>query len=209
MISDVYQLTHTMLWNNAEPMVNVYFYQRNTGLGTAQQLANAWSEDVLPAIRAWQSQIVWHDRCEVINLGDLTDFGGTNYTNTRGLNTSADPLPAFNAVQYTLRAGSRAVRPGSKRYPGITEGDVTAGVITSSGVITQLNALGAALIANIQAGTGETFAPVIVKRVKYAPEPGKVAYRLPETTGELVAPGITGYSLNFNISHQVSRGNAR
>jgi hypothetical protein len=160
-------------------------------------------------VEPFQHANIEHVLARAYSLGDLTDFAEVSQTGNTG-NASGDMLPSFNAVNFTLRAASRAVRPGSKRIVGLAEGMVAGDFITNATTIGEMNAYRLALAATIESPNDNTeYFPVIVKRVPYTTSKGTEAYRWPTTDAELVAPAVTGALLNLRVSHQVSRGNSR
>lgn len=208
-LDDIYVIEDHQTYNGVEPLLNVYTYQRTDAAGSAVGLAAAFIQDVMLEIEAVQTTLVAHTLVRVYSLGDLTDFAETTLTDHLG-NINSPTLPSFNAVNYTLRAASRAVRPGSKRYAGIPEADVTNDTITAPAYIALLEALRVQLSDVIESpGDSSTYFPVVVKRVPYVTPKGNDAYRWPQPGDTLVAPAITGALLNLKISHQVSRGNSR
>lgn len=207
-----YQLTLVQLMNT-EKLHNVFFYRTDAVGATAQNLGQAFEEDILPLINDLQNVAVSNSLLRVINLGDLTDFWEKALTGA-GLNTSSESLPAHDAINYTLRLNTRAVRPGSKRISGIPESAQSNGIITVGSYITQMNTLRTALYDTIAYNTTPAVAyqPVVIKRVKETETVNgqeKVTYRLP-TPSETVEYGdVVSCLVNTKISHQISRGNGR
>jgi len=185
---------------------NIFTYQRDD-TGLAIDLKTAFVANVLNLINFIQFGDIKNVLLRITNLGDLSDNWDEPLTG-EGAVTAGQMLPVHDAVNFTLRPTSRAVRPGSKRFSGISESFQAGGTITDSGYIGDLNDLKAGLGTVIDSGDGDTFTPVIVKRVKYNPDPDRpehFAYRFP-TIGETpVVSTISGVLLNTRVSHQVSR----
>jgi hypothetical protein len=138
-------------------------------------------------------------------LGDL----GEETVGTGG-GITGEMLPVFNAVNFTIKPASRAVRPGSKRIAGVPETVQLDGTITDSSYITALNGLRVAMGNEISTDDVNFYRLVTIKRVAYDvpdSDPVRVAYRFPETDGELVFAPVRNILLNTKVSHQVSRGN--
>jgi hypothetical protein len=192
----------------SEPLHNIFTYHK-TGSGGAEELAAAFIDDLLPAIQILQTGDIITESVYAYSLGDLTDLAEV-VVGTAGGGGDADMLPIFNALNFTLKPTSRAVRPGSKRFAGIPESAQADGFITLGGYITGIEGLRTALDSGLDGGTGETFEIVVVKRVKYEvpdSDPVRFAYRFPETDEELVYSTVRTVLSNLKISHQVSRGN--
>ena len=111
-------------------------------------------------------------------------------------------LPSFMAAHVKLIRGNNRVRHGHKYVVGLCENDSDGNVWTSASMaFTQVlaNSFAAQLNAG---GVVDVFKPVILGRIRYNPEPGKFAYRLPTSveemgdqwsyvTAALVSPGVT------------------
>lgn len=208
-LADIYVLEDVQIIHGAEEVRNVYTYQRDGESGSAEELVAAFLQDVQPEIENIQTNAVEHVLCRAYSLGDLTDFFEQTETGNVG-NLVVLTLPSFTAVNFTLRAASRAVRPGSKRYAGVPEEAVANDTINQASYITALNALRIQLAAVITSpNDATTYSPVIVKRVPYVTDKGNDAYRYPVPGDTLVAPLVTGALVNLQVSHQVSRGNSR
>lgn len=208
-LNDIYILEDKQTWNSGEEVLNVYQYQRLAPEGTAADCIQAFEQSMLTAIRALQINLVNHALLRCYNLGDLEDFAELTLSGQAGVN-SGEALPVFAAVNFTLRPGSRAIRPGAKRIAGIPENVTANGVITNSTYLASMETLRVKMFTNIQDTPSETeYQPVIVKRIKYTTSGGTEAYRFPEPGDTLVVSPVTGCLVNINVSHQVSRGNGR
>lgn len=208
-LSDCYMLRDVQRYEGEE-ILNVYFFQDLLLASIAQNVVEAFETGFLPKVTGIQTSNVTHVLLDAVNLADPSNFY-EKVISAAGTTTS-DPLPAFNAVNYSLRINSRALRPGSKRYCGIAEEYTTKNLITNSGYIALLETLRGQQSDILLSGVLETFQPIVVKRVKYNPDPeqpDKFAYRLPETDEEFVFGNVIDAFLNLNVSHQVSRGNGK
>jgi len=204
-LSDVYQLIDHQQYINQD-IENVWFFEKLDPAGTAADLIQAFITDLLPAVRQIQGSGFYHAFVDCLNLGDLGDFD-TEVTNVFGTAGGGDLLPSFNAVGYSLKPATRAVRPGSKRFAGILEAVVTNGAITEPTFVANVEALRIKLDDNVVGALSE-YQPVIVKRIKYVPDPEKpdhFAYRLP-TAGDPLVLGLVKQAVtNPEVTSQVSR----
>jgi len=201
----VLDLTQTFL---NEPIHNIFTYERQEEDGAPINLINAFIEDVMPALNILQSNKILNRSLKAYSLGSL-DLIDERVVAAGGA-ISGDMLPVFNAINYTLKPTSRAVRPGSKRFAGVPEAVQVDGTITDAAYITAMEGLRVAIDASISDEVGGFWAPVVVKRVKYVPDPERpdhFAYRFPEIGETPVYAALRAVLLNTKISHQTSRGN--
>lgn len=209
-LNDIMKLTlHQTYGTGGEPSQNDFFYLQETVEGGANTLTNAFYDTILPLINACQHGIMKNTRIRTINLFDLGDFNERTLSST-GTNADggAEALPFFNAFNVTLRVSTRAVKPGSKRFSGLSEFHNAAGVLV--GLDTQLPALLAALDDPLEnEGLAATFRPIVVKRIEYTTSKGTQAYKLPETPEDAVYGFVQSAFCNMKVRHQDSRGNGR
>lgn len=115
-------------------------------------------------------------------------------------------MPLHDAVNFTLRTNTRAVRPGKKRISGFVESKQSKGMIVDATFISALNTLRVQLATPSEGGSGAVYTPVIIKRVKETDEEtGEVTYRLPATEGELVYGVVQTALVNLQVTTQRSR----
>jgi len=193
-----------------EEFRNTFFYRRlGGGTDTAQALAN-WENLIEPKLQDVTCSILTYVRLDAVNLGDPTDFATLALGDTGNVVTQSSPF--HTAINFTYKLNTRAVRPGSKRITGIPENVTTFNVITDVAYIASLELLRAELGFNLRSGGVDNWKPVVVKRIKYVPDPAhptRFAYRLPETDLELVFGDVVAVLVDTRLSHQVSRGNGR
>jgi hypothetical protein len=202
--SSLWQVIHNQDYKG-QVVQNVYFYRRAVGAGVSFNLAADWVEVILPLVNALQSSNVHNTNLLVQNMGDLSDFDEFTLT-TSGL-LEAEAMPIFNAVSYTFKPNTRAVRHGGKRIAGIPEAEATEGVITNSGYLTAMQNLKAAYAANL-VGAEDTWEPVLIKRIKTAisgTTPVKYRYTLPGVGDDATVAGILAVSVSNLVKHQTSR----
>lgn len=211
-LSDVFMATFEQhVSGSAEQLLNMFFYRKNTGLGTAQDLWETLTDDgnLIDLINNCQVTQVVNSNLKVINLGDLEDFYDVGVPNGGVL--ESEMLPIFNAMSFTLKLSTRAVKPGRKSFSGLGESFQANGVITFGDVLGNMEVLRIALAAVTGVTGGIDYQPVVIKRVLRAadethPNP---RYTLPITDEELVVADVVAAVFSTRIKHQTSRGNGR
>lgn len=205
-LNTVYQVRSRQTWGvGGKPMESVWFYDHTAGSGVAADLAVAWGTALGAPVNALQTNQVRNVSIDVINLGDFSDFASVPWLGGGG--SVGDTLPPFNALSYTQKVSTRAVRKGSKRISGIPESVVTNGVVTEAGYQAFMETLRIAMQIEIVTGT-DTFLPVVVKRIKepvVGTVPLQYTYRLPAVGDTLTLGEVVVVLTTFNVGHQVSR----
>lgn len=202
-VGDVYQIVDTQV-QDGQTMLNVYFYKvqsMSVTDNTAADVAQAFIDHVLPDVVAVQSTVVLHTQIEAKNLFNEAD-AHTIAISAAGEAGGSDAFGTFEAFGFQLIGDNHAVRNGAKRVPGVFETGVVDGVVTSSTLITALNALAAIYFSNMPWGllAAEILIPVIVKRIHDGSE-----YRLPTNSGEAVTSRIVDSGWSPLVTSQVSR----
>lgn len=200
---DVYEIVDTSEFNG-QKVLNVFFYEITVlpiG-GGSTDVCTAYIEQMLPLITAWQSADVVHTSVKARNLFDDVD-AHEELISVPGADTTGDPLGTFEAVPFRLAGNNAAVRNGAKRFPGLTEGAQTNGVIDAPTVVAALADLGVELSAAMLWGVLDagTLVPVIVKRILVTVG----EYRLPANQGEAVLSRIVDAIFSPLTTSQVSR----
>lgn len=208
-INGLYQLEDVQLYPTGEQVLNVWFFFSDDPAATAEDLTLAFNNDIVTAMQNLQSEQFFHTNIRAANLGDPADFYDRTLVDANGTQ-AADCQPAYVALNYTLRAATRAVRPGSKRIGGMPDISTafTNGVAVNSFFLADAETLRAAMVTPITAA-GAEYQNVIVKRIPYVTEEGNDAYRLPQTSVEAQYFNVVAALFNNRLSHQVSRGNSR
>ena len=206
-IVDMYNIVHDMTLLN-KPMLNVYQVERANSGETAGAVSDAFQNDILPAIRLFQTNDVVNNELRIFNMGDPLDFGSFTLSASLGFRTGL-VSPRFVSAGIRFPSTNRDVRSGFKRFAGAEESDYTDGVIIGA-TITLLNNIADAMLANWTASADSHTVCnfVIVKRVCKTLEPVTekcLQYRLPETDGELVFYTPTSRITQSDITSQVSR----
>jgi hypothetical protein len=210
-IDQIYQLTDNQRFPTGEIVQNVYFFADEGASGSAEDLTLAFNNDMLTGIiRDLQSDDFEHISVEAHSLGAFDDFYVRVLTGAVG-GRSGDCLPAFNAINFTLRTSSRAVRPGSKRIGGLPDETTLYlnGQVVDSAMLGFMEDIRVAMATVINAGEGD-YTPVVVKRIPVAAtEDHGAYYRLPGIGDVLEYFPVVTCLVNPIITHQVSRGNGR
>ena len=205
-ILDLYQLVLTQTISG-EVTQNTFHYVAGEGDASAAKLAEAFIATVLPKINAIQgSTWVVNTLVRVIHLFDLSDFYESALTGTGDTEQGGGNLPTHDAVNYTLRVNTRAIRPGKKRFGGLPMAGQQNGVFTGANYVGRLNTLRVQLGTNLTGSDTIVYQPVVVKRIREVDAgTGAVTYRLPANAGEAVTGAVTTVLLNMNVSHQDTR----
>jgi hypothetical protein len=154
--------------SQSQILLNVYCYEQISGSGGAEELANTWETEVLPAVLDIQSANVGHTNIIVNNLDDLSDFFDKGLTGQNG-SVSGDMLPVYDAFVLKMVRGTRASRNGWKRIPGVAESAQHDGIVGST-TFTALGTLAGLLFDELDAGDGNTWKLRIWRRHREASE---------------------------------------
>lgn len=198
---DVYQIVDIASFLG-EQAVNVYFYEQNNVLSpsdTAAELGDRFIAEVMPSIRAAQSTNVVHQQMNVTNLFDPSDQS-IRFHSLAGTKGTTETTSLFEALGMVLNHDNGALRPGSKRYPGLDEVDISNGVLTNAGTLALFNTLAGVLNNTLTDGVLAAWLPVVVGRIL-----DSGAYRLPANSGEAVVGAILSAVVNTLITTQNSR----
>lgn len=198
-VADTYRLRVVGLFGSVE-WNNVFFY-RDTAVGgpSPESVGSGFWTKVKAAWRAFlpTNTGLTVQRIEVEALfGDHEFF---NYSipvaeqqGTRAL--VGDFMPAFVAATVKLEVGTRATRPGSKRFVGLLENDVTQPQLVA-GTLTIVQTLADLLDQTFTAtSTAINLTPVVVGYP--TPPPVSQPLRVQDVTNAIAQP---------YVSHQVSR----
>lgn len=169
------------------------------------------------AIRASQHVAVSYDQVSVVDVYSATDFYETPFLQAATGARTGEAMPPFVAMGYRTGRVRRDIRRGTKRFVGLSESDVNG--IAYTGSFTPLltavaNKLGATLTYDDEGNT-ISFAPVVVGKKKYTPDPlrpERVAYKYYPTLTEQLDHIATGASWDYystprsQTSRQVGKG---
>lgn len=141
-------------------------------------------------IAATQVVAVTFDFISVRDMYSVTDFYETPFLNPLVGGQAGEGLSPALASGFRTNRTRSDIRRGSKRFVGAGETNVGAGGSFTPAGLVQLNALAAAMSATVtydDEGNTLSFAPVILGREKYVPDPlrpERVAYRKYPTEAE-------------------------
>lgn len=165
-LGDLLQITdfQTLL---SQQVLNVYYFRVVSLTGFTDDGYPSildWYEDtILPAVVAVQGTGLVHTRLLIQNLSNGLDFVDRPLSPTVAGTRVGNMMPPFVAWSFRLVRESLATRNGAKRYGGVVEEDVSAGVATAD-VSDELAALAAVLDNDIVVGLATLAEPVIVRR---------------------------------------------
>lgn len=186
---DLYQVKlHQTSFVRRQPMLNVFWYEQTSGAGGADKLYEAFETEVRAVLATLQSSEVEHDKVEIINTGDPTDFHTEVYASAGGSVNGADTAD-FLAFGFRLERATRNLRHGYKRFAGVCEEHIDAGNLASSYATIASN-VGTALAADIDdVAQANTFSPRIVRVTRT--NPGVLPAQYSYLTGSIA--GVTFY----------------
>lgn len=188
---------------DGQSAMNVYQYEVTVSPSTksAAEVAEAWWNHVKTNYRALAVSGGGRqfDKVVVRELnnptGELAEFSvpAGEQDGTRAAGSLGPYLPTANAVGVRLTVGTRATRPGQKRIPFLTEGDVTGNPVGAT-FIGLTEALMGTMTGTITLGDPAEFVvldPIITRK---------------DATGAVTAhQPVTGFIVNPYVSSQVSR----
>lgn len=205
---DLIELVHEQTYLG-QLVNNVYFFEAIIADASLEDLATWFETNLVPDIKGVQNDAVIHVALRLRNIFNLAEVFEEPLTGT-GVNVSgALELPSFVAASFRLDHDNAVVRPGYKRYCGLTETTITDALL-ASGPLLGLAAIAENLV-NPPAIPNPDWAHVIVKRLcqQANPDPNGVPsclkYRLPENQGEYDA----GYPVSWEIQPQPTTQNSR
>lgn len=183
--------------------LNVFFF-RGTDLADvdATQISGAFIEQLYPPIALIAPDDVYFETLAVRDIFGTASPYITTIAEAGGAG-SRDVMPPFNALSFVLNVATNLTRPGHKRFGGVYEVAQTDGIITDSGLITDLNDLAEQLatpLKDLTLGIVDWGIPIVVGRIF---DNGN--YRLPSSVGELIANVIVNAAVSLVVSSQISR----
>lgn len=140
----IYQLTLSGSHGTAE-VISTWSYRISSLLQpSALSVAEAFRDEVLPAIVVPLMANMIFTNIEVIDVLDIENFASLPVTET-GDRTVVDALTAFIVYSLKLVRSSRDMRSGWKRFSGLGEADV-AGAAFAAGFIAFVDSVSADII---------------------------------------------------------------
>jgi len=190
--------------NQADQM---FFYKFTSGgSGNASDLATEFRDEVVPLIAAiLQNQVpIFHTR--TVNLFNDADWEDFPISPAEMGTRTGQPLPPINVAAFKSAKPSSSQAPARKRFGALSESDVQGnGLQDVSGFFAALNALATKLGEAMVTGTGNTYEPVIVKRIAYTAPSGKKAYRLPASQAEADDFPAINWGWDNVVTSQITR----
>ena len=205
---DVIELVHEQTYLG-QTVNNVYFFEAAVAEASMSDLANWFETNVVTKVKLLQNDLVNHVNLRLRNLFNEAETLEEPLTGTGTITSSDIELPSFIASQVRLEHASGAVRPGFKRYTGMTEGSLTDGLLNIT-PISKLEDI-ADLLVNPPVVANSGWAHVIVGRLCEVPNPTPnevpacLKYRLPQNQAELVVAYPIAYTVYAQITSQNSR----
>lgn len=129
--------------------LNIYYFKSRSGnVDPIINTANSFWATFGDYIRSCQSGAVQHLAITIEDLGGTRDYAQYDIPSGSafGLLGNGDTMAPYQATELKFSAGSRLVKPGSKRYAGVDEGDIGPGGYLTAPMLGHLNALGAAFL---------------------------------------------------------------
>ena len=205
--NDVYSVT-VQGGNSGAETRNVFFYKASptSSSATAASLRGGFMLSVMVDMRGILSTGWPVFKVVTLNLFNPTDWEEFNITPILAGTRTGERAVQFLAVAFKSAKPASNQQPARKRFGYLSESDISSGAIVGGGAFeTALAALATELGQSIVVGGTQTYAPVIVKRIKYTTDEGNVAYRLPTALGEAVTYPAISWVYDPIISPQITR----
>jgi len=150
-----------------QPTRNVFYYLQTNGVAdAAQELIDAFMNDVLQAVRATVTTATIYTNIFCKNLDNLEDFASFTISPSQAGNVDADTLPPFVCWSYIYRRATLAVHNGWKRFAGVPETFQDGGVAAGGGTSALLVAVADSLEDALSNVAGDSFNPVIMRKTR-------------------------------------------
>ena len=203
--SDLYELRINGTVASQE-VVNVFHLERVSSVYTAQDLTNAFENWVLPSWRLSVHSGFQFLSAYAYRLADAEDWHERFFTSIFGQRTGGEAYAPFVACAMRFARKRLDMRNGYKRFAGLSEADVTGGLISTT-VQSLFLTLGGKLMGVWETDEADAaFHFHIVKRVPYTPAGStKTAYRLPESAGEYIYYRPSDVSVPRELTSQNTR----
>jgi len=183
---------------------NEFWYRQGSGAGDAAELAEAFIDVVLAAMRAIQASVVLYNLLKVYNWGNEADFVELDLTGLNGLDTNT-AHPPFCALGFSTPRKLASMKAGQKRLAGALESNDTNGLITNAAYLTKMDDCADAFSDDLVGGTtGSTWGMVIVQRV-LTRVGSKQYYIVPNPIGTGQWYPADEWSKKVQVTSQVSR----
>lgn len=208
-MANLYQLVLTSVLNSdlSNPFVNVFHYMVSDVLPSTA-VANALSETFNLGVVQGLTHIVTSNTnfVSIVATAPQAPSVLSITTLTSNGDRLGQAMPRFVTWGFKMPRQRGDMRSGYKRFGACSESDVS-GNAPASGVVGELGDVAEEMSAPLSftvGGVAVGAVPVIVKRIKYTTDEGKIAYRVPGPGDPLTYYEATGWTFQ-EISTQNSR----
>lgn len=189
-------------------ILNVYMVQREDSSATALSIAQAYDDQILSPLLPLQDIAVTHEKIEVENVVDATDFA-TVVPSPNGGTRVGEATPGFQAFSIQFNRLRTDMKNGQKRFMVGIETDYHAD-FWLSGFVTSMETIRDAILDTWVRDATPTIPEcnfVVIKRIcSTTPSPPCAgSYRLPVDDAELVFYQPTSGIARDTVRSQVSR----
>jgi hypothetical protein len=126
-----YQLNDLWVTASGINFRNTYFYRAQSGSPAANDLAQAFQNDIVPELADLLHVNMTHSSIVVFNLDDTGDFDTLNDGATDGVRGGI-AMPNFVATSIRFNRSNRLFRDGHKRYGLMSQSDVSGNNIAAA-----------------------------------------------------------------------------
>jgi len=201
-LSRYYELQLSYRWTNTTAKLFFHLWKA-TEDSKAEDLYNAFVYCIREPLRYCTCVTSHMTSAWIFNLSESTDFHLATF-NLPGYQAGR-ALPGHDAAVLQFPTKDRAMKPGSKRLPFVSQTYCFQGQVYSD-MIGWMQNLGAALISPwYDEEVENTFDYRIVKRISYMSDKGKLCWRLPQRDEELQDYGPDSYVIKKYYGPQVTR----
>lgn len=185
-INDIVELVHEQQYLGQN--VNNVYYFRAVNAVALSTLTTWFETNVVPLVKAQQVDLVTHINLRCRNLYSPIETYEEPLTGVGGVTSGVNEMPAFLAYAIRLDHDNGTLRPGFKRFTGVSEAGLDDGLVNAtrvSGLVTLGN-----MLVNPPTVLNPNWLHVIVGRVCEEPnptpgaQPSCLKYRLPESLTE-------------------------
>lgn len=164
-VGDIYKVVTQYAYLNGV-IANRFFYRQKSGADSdANNVSQAWQEDIYPALRLVQSTQLALVNITVTNLMNPVDFVDDAIIGAVG-DRAGEVEPPFVTWRFKLLRASRVFRTGRKAIGGVASADIADGVAAPA-LLPLLDDAAAALAANMNTAVspGNVYEPMLVREI--------------------------------------------
>jgi len=205
-LNDILSITISSGFTGSQADQAFFYKFISGGSGSASDLSIEFRDEVVPAIAdiLQEDQPIFHAR--TVNLFNDSDWNDYPISPAIMGTRAGQALPSINVAGFKSAKPSSSQAPARKRFGSLSESDVQGnGLQDVTGYFDALDALAVILGEDMVTGTGNTYSPVIVKRIAYTTTGGKIAYRLPGSQSESVSLPAINWTWDNVVTTQVTR----